>query len=249
MMSDSRGCSIWMSQGAVNSAAHQSHGDESKSFLLLELQRQMQRSTATWRSSLVSMATFTAHCQPSLPLWHGTWSTGLTLVFFLKTDPDSYVFFERFLPWIDERHLWWDQKHNGPTIYAGAFERGTKAVLTPGSRWRDELYPKATGLMVYPYHAKGAGVLLSHNLVHSIGYMFNFEATRPHDFGGSDDVSVGLWLAGIKHERFDMPVGFMSAVGCRENSVIDHYVSGEEMLEGWQSLESKGDACHHHPLQ
>ncbi|CAE8615753.1 unnamed protein product, partial [Polarella glacialis] len=167
---------------------------------------------------------------------------------FLKTDPDSYVFFERFLPWIDERHLWWDKKHNGPTIYAGAFEKGTKAVLTPGSRWRDELYPNATGLMVYPYHAKGAGVLLSHNLVLSVGYMFNSEGTRPHDFGGSDDVSVGLWLAGIKHERFDMPVGFMSAVGCRQNSVIDHYVSGEEMLERWRSFESKGDPCHHHLL-
>lgn len=90
----------------------------------------------------------------------------------LKTDTDSWVFLDRMLEFLEQKSLF-DLSPDVPGIYAGDFADGSgvRAVEDPGAKWFDDVFPQFTGESIYPKHAKGAGYVLSPDLVKYIASM------------------------------------------------------------------------------
>mmetsp|Transcript_8635 Transcript_8635/g.7201 ORF Transcript_8635/g.7201 Transcript_8635/m.7201 type:complete len:127 (+) Transcript_8635:2-382(+) len=81
----------------------------------------------------------------------------------LKVDTDSYVHVDRLLDFIDSNQLW----DSSEPIYAGAFET-SNVIWNPrdkDNKWYDGDFTELTGIEKYPWHAKGAGYMLSYKLM------------------------------------------------------------------------------------
>lgn len=152
----------------------------------------------------------------------------------LKTDSDSWVYMDRLLQDLDGRQLWGKDK-----LYAGDFLDGQGATpsLDRESKWYDPFFTKITGLQEYPRHAKGAGYVLSRRLAEELAEQRpDFWQNMP-----SEDVSVGVWLFGLKHEK--VPLNVFITPNCDGQGVIDHYITPEMMRERWALYEKTGSPC------
>jgi len=181
----------------------------------------------------------------------------------LKTDTDSWVFVDRLLEFLEERSLF-TLASDAPGIYAGDFADGSgvRAVADPQAKWFDGIFHEFTGEEIYPRHAKGAGYILSPDLVEFIAAMGPGEERKGSennkDEGShwahmprledlpSEDVSTGFWLQAVNHTKIEMPVSIKDAACTTDKSsnlVVDHYVAPEEMAIRWCRYLKAGDPC------
>jgi len=157
--------------------------------------------------------------------------------FLLKTDSDSWVFYDRLLDMFDEKKLW-----SKGRLYAGNFQSGAGAVphQDKNSKWYDPVYKQATQMNVYPRHAKGAGYILSRSLAE---YVATVQAGT-HEFLPSEDVATGFWLSPIKKECVELPVSIQDSCGsAAKGPIIDHYIVPGKMQERWSRYEQTGNPC------
>lgn len=176
----------------------------------------------------------------------------------LKVDTDSWVFMDRLLTLLEQRHLF-EGNATLPGIYAGNFKQGTNVRA---DNWEGNLYSSITGSKVYPVHAKGAGYLLSPDLcefIAGMGAATEDTSGAPkwgEDYGWapvprlfnlpSEDVSVGFWLQAVNHTKVEMPISIHNSA-CTDDKnhtlVIDHLVEPHQMRQRWQSFLDTGDVC------
>ncbi|KAF4673420.1 hypothetical protein FOL47_010572 [Perkinsus chesapeaki] len=153
-----------------------------------------------------------------------------------------------------DSHQLWD---GSEPIYAGAFET-SNVVWNPrdkDNKWYDGDFAELTGIEKYPWHAKGAGYMLSYKLAKYLS-----DPPIPLRDWVHEDVGVGAWLMPVSWRRVDMPVRFMEpqcdcATSCSstifnrngdspdEIVVIDHYIP--EYLHRWRQrrYELFHDSC------
>jgi hypothetical protein len=182
--------------------------------------------------------------------------------YLLKADTDSWVFVDNLLTFLDESHLF-TRSANLPGVYAGTIAKGSPPISDPANKWYDGVFTNITGYKVYPPHAKGAGYLLSPDLVEYIASMgaasdIKHDASLMQDEGmqwapmpqlaslPSEDVSTGFWLQVVNHTEINMPVS-LTRDGCtkkrNQTLVVDHYVTTEMMAERWHRYQETGDPC------
>lgn len=190
----------------------------------------------------------------------------------VKADTDSWVFVDRLLEFLEQRSLF-SIPSDDPGVYGGDFGDGTNvhAVEDPEAKWFDGVFRKFTGERIYPKHAKGAGYLLSPDLVEFIASMGpGIDGNGRGESGKSgegstdddnqkhwahmprledlpsEDVSIGFWLQAVNHTKIEMPVSIQNGA-CAGNGgkelVVDHYVSPEEMSLRWCRYVRSSDPC------
>ncbi|KAF4686379.1 hypothetical protein FOZ60_005348 [Perkinsus olseni] len=172
----------------------------------------------------------------------------------LKADTDSYVHVDRLLDFIDSTTCGrragrsTQEPSRPPTSF------GTLETRTINGRYDGE-FAELTGIEKYPWHAKGAGYMLSYKLAKYLS-----DPPVPLRSWIHEDVGIGAWLMPVSWERVDMPVRFMEpqcdcATSCthtmfhqdvndpNEVVVIDHYVP--EYLHRWRQrrFELFADDC------
>jgi len=173
----------------------------------------------------------------------------------LKVDSDSFVFMNRFFKFADQHDLWRAADDPRPGIYGGDFSTGTTEapIEKDNNKWAEPDYTKLTGKKYFPWHAKGAGYLLSPSLVKFIAYAQQMPAGQvadPHEDQlvdllalHNEDVSVGFWLQPVLKERVDMKVA-NEPQGCQErDAVIDHRVSPALARFRFEQFAAHGDEC------
>lgn len=177
----------------------------------------------------------------------------------LKSDTDAWVFMDRLLDFLD-KHKLFEHRDDAPGIYGGNFQLGKNVhpVTNPHAKWYDNVYTQDTGMYVYPTHAKGAGYLLSPDLVEYVAEMG--ASTDPPAAGlvqgwahmpkledlPSEDVSMGFWLQAVNHTKVDMPVSIAQSACTTDRNkdlVVDHYVFPEDMKRRWMYYVDTGDPC------
>jgi len=169
----------------------------------------------------------------------------------LKVDSDSFVFMNRFFKFADKHDLWRAADDPRPGIYGGDFSTGTSEtpIENANNKWAEPNYRKLTGHQHFPWHAKGAGYLLSPSLVKFIAYGQQMPAGQDADqlvdlqALRNEDVSVGFWLQPVMKERVDMKVA-NEPKGCQDrDTVIDHRVSSALARFRFQQFAAHGDEC------
>ncbi|KAF4724134.1 hypothetical protein FOZ63_007361, partial [Perkinsus olseni] len=103
----------------------------------------------------------------------------------LKTDTDSYVHIQRLISALEEKGAF-----ELARIYAGEFWWGLPIL--------QESLKASTGLKDYPVNARGAGYVLSFDLV-----QFLAEATLPFKESEAEDAMIGTYLAPFEFTRID----------------------------------------------
>ena len=146
---------------------------------------------------------------------------------------DCMVHIDRLLKHFDEKHLWSNSRLYGGN-FGGSHQKPDGRV---GAKWYEPVYKKITGFDNYPEHAKGAGYILSRSLAEGI-------ARQPLDFWAfvsCEDIAVGFWFIAANKSLAHAPVAIKPR--CDTNTVLDHYITPDIMLDRWQKYTDFGDPC------
>jgi len=160
-----------------------------------------------------------------------------------KVDDDSYVFMDRLLKVLGSENAF-----NRSALYLGDFQTGNGAKPNQDnkSKWYDPEWVPHTNLPNYPWHAKGAGYIISQDLVYALVQMtlehldMLWEVSRG---GGREDVMIGVLLLSFRATRIQLPLSINPKCKFNDTIVLDHYVKPDEMVSRWREYEKHGDPC------
>nr|CAB3224847.1 beta-1,3-galactosyltransferase 6 [Phallusia mammillata] len=154
----------------------------------------------------------------------------IKFAFMLKVDDDTFVRLDK---------VQWDLKMDPykyvPTLYWGYFYG--KATVKQSGQWKETEWKLCDYYLPY---ARGGGYVIAFDLVKFVGNNWRMFQTYL-----SEDVTLGAWLAPLKltrvHDfRFDTEY---KTRGCKNQFIISHKQSIDDMNLKHQSLQSTGDLC------
>lgn len=155
----------------------------------------------------------------------------LNFQYVLKADDDTYARLDVILKELKNDA----RKRDARTLYWGFFY-GRSHVKKSG-QWKETEWKLCDYYLPY---ARGGGYILSHDLV-----AFVAENWKRFQLYGSEDVSLGAWLAPLKLDRihdvrFDTEY---KSRGCKNSFIVCHKQSMEEMIEKHKNLKTHGKMC------
>lgn len=154
--------------------------------------------------------------------------TTLNFSYLLKCDDDTFVVLDTVLEELAQRST-------SSSLYWGYFD-GRAHVKRKG-KWAEKNWFLCDRYLPY---ALGGGYILSHDLIQRIVRNANGLL-----FYNSEDVSVGVWLSPYTAERrhdVRFNTEFVSR-GCRNQYIVSHKQSSEEMVAKQKLLETRGVQC------
>lgn len=154
----------------------------------------------------------------------------LKFSYLMKCDDDTFLVLDTILKELAERT---STQENG--FYWGFFDG--RATPKKMGKWSESQWFLCDRYLPY---ALGGGYVLSENLVHNIAV-----TADSLQLYNSEDVSVGVWLAGFEAERkhdVRFNTEFVSR-GCRNDYIVSHKQSVQDMHLKHQLLKAKGKQC------
>jgi len=148
--------------------------------------------------------------------------------FVMKVDDDSFVRLHKLIPSLSAK------EHIG-RIYWGFF-KGNARIKRAGA-WKETKWFLSDHYLPY---AVGGGYVISFDLVTFISSNANYLSLY-----NSEDVSMGVWLASIKLNRFH-DVRFdtwYKSMGCSNLHIVSHKQQPEDMYAKHNQLTNNGKLC------
>ena len=156
----------------------------------------------------------------------------LKFSYLMKSDDDTYLVLDTILKELAERS---SSRSSKDSFYWGFFDG--RATPKKMGKWSESQWFLCDRYLPY---ALGGGYILSGDLVHNIAV--TADSVQLYN---SEDVSMGVWLAGFEVERkhdVRFNTEFVSR-GCRNDYIVSHKQSVQDMRLKYQLLKTKGKQC------